>query len=118
MFTDRPAPGRIRISLGNFCPDAIPQCHALGVFHHEGRRIMAAHMHGGGGTLDRQRQAIIELLEFGNFFAIAYGLAHGSTITPRTGFTTPIRRKLHPWRSDAAGLVMTVKSFSRSTAGA
>src|SRR5260221_12455423 len=37
-------------------------------------------MHGRRRTLSRQRQPVIELLEFGNIFTVTYGLAHGGTI--------------------------------------
>jgi len=62
---------------------------------------MSAHMHGGGGAFDRQRQPVIEMLEFGNFIAVARGFAHRQ-----------------PGALVSAGLVVTVKSFRRSVAGA
>jgi hypothetical protein len=61
---------------------------------------MSAHMHGGGGAFDGQRQPGIQLLEFGNVFTVADGLAHAQ-----------------PGTLAGAGIVVTVKSFSRSLAG-
>jgi len=40
-------------------------------------------MHGGGGTFDSQRHAVIELLKFRHFVAVAHGLAHESNYNAR-----------------------------------
>jgi hypothetical protein len=77
---------------------------------------MSAHVHGGGGAFNGQRQPVIESLEFGNVFAVADGLAHGATIPVCRRFSTLPGLKLYPFL--VAGTVVTIKSFSRSVAGA
>src|SRR6185436_54713 len=67
--------------------DALPQGDALGVLDREGGRFRPSYMHGGGGAFDRQRQPVIELLEFGNLVTVAHSLAHG------IDYSTHIRSK-------------------------
>ena len=57
----------------------------------------------GGGAFDRQRQPVIELLEFGNLFGIADGLAHGAIITtlPRLAIQTA-RQQIRQQKGPAA----------------
>ena len=62
---------------------------------------MAAHMHGGGGALNGQRQPVIEMLEFGNFVTVADGLAHGGTIAR-------LQRRWRPWADPRPELRSTV----------